>query len=322
MINLQAKRLLTSFRNSPRMSLQKSITAGMIMLGLQGCYYLQAAKGQLDMRFNQIPVAEAIAQEKQPDRWARLLDVPNVKAFAEDVIGLTPSENYTDYYATDKEGVVYVVSASEKLSFKPVEFCFPVIICFPYKSYFDEADASTLEQELQEDGYDTLMYPAAAYSTVGFFRDPITTPMVDKGTYTLKSIIIHEMVHAHVFVKEQTDFNEQLASFVAEKATMQYLKAKEFPESYLEDIRNWRKNKQRFAQLVDEHYQLLEELYDSQEPDSVKLAKREIIFQEVQEWGLLLFPTYRWEERESQIPLGEPNGLKPRGLFPSEITHR
>ncbi|MDH5560577.1 MAG: aminopeptidase [Deltaproteobacteria bacterium] len=241
---------------------------------LPGCYLLDQANGQLNIRFNQIPIEEANKTELEP-RFKELLEiVPLVKQFAETKIGLNQSENYTDYYHTPKKGITFVVTASPFDKLEPYTWWFPIIGSVPYKGYFNEQDALALKAELIAEGYDTWMFAAPAYSTLGWFKDPITTPMLKNGRTALINTIIHEMVHQTLYVKGEGAFNEQLASFVGKTGAFEFLSENkllgpdEIEISRLQDQKN-----RQYNLTVQKYIPLLNELYEQ------KLQKNEIIRQ-------------------------------------------
>jgi predicted aminopeptidase len=152
--------------------------------------------------------------------------VPDVRSFGLNALQLRVGRSYTGYYATEREGIVFVLVASEQTRLEPHTFWFPVVGEVAYKSFFSEQDAREAERELATAGYDTWLGRATAYSTLGFFRDPVTTVMMRKGTTAFVEVLLHEMAHARLYVRGQTDFNEQLASFVGLRGAEQYLRSR------------------------------------------------------------------------------------------------
>ena len=206
---------------------------------MQGCYVLHLAGGQLHLINDQKPIPEAVQAEGDPTRKALLGEVETIKRFAREVLGFSPDDSYAGYYAVERGYLTLVLSAAPKDQLVPLTRWYPFAGRVPYRSYFDEARAKRAQSELEREGYDTFLHPSAAYSTLGFFRDPVTTPMLDRAPPCpppatereldgcklagLAETLLHELTHRHAYAPGHTDFNEQLASFVGRKAALQYL---------------------------------------------------------------------------------------------------
>ena len=193
---------------------------------LPGCYYMQAAAGQLELVNEQRPLADALRRERDPERRRLLALVPDIRAFGRDVMQLRPGRSYQSYFATERTGIAYVISASARTRFEPHLFTFPIVGSVAYKSFFAEAEARAAAAELEAEGYDVWVGPATAYSTLGYFRDPVTTVMMRKGFTAFVEVLLHEMTHGRLYVPGQTDFSEQLASFAGERGAEQYLRSR------------------------------------------------------------------------------------------------
>lgn len=224
------------------------------------------------------PIPDVIKDERTPPRIKELLgEIPQIKAFGEEY-GLKPTSNYTEYVKIDRPYIVYVVSASEKLAFKPRTWSFPIVGSFTYLGWFDEDGARGLAKELAEEGWDVDLRGASAFSTIGYFRDPVLSSMIPPGQEALGglvNVVLHESVHATLYVSGQSYFNESLASFVADEITPVYLGLKHGKDApvtaeYLAKERDWEGRKQRFAQAYAE----LDTLYRSAQTEGEKTAKK------------------------------------------------
>ena len=197
-----------------------------LVLAGEGCYFVDLAAGQLDLVNRQQPLGQARARETDPARRQLLAMVPDVRSYANNVMQMRVGRSYGSYYATEAEGIVFVLVASEQTRLEPYTFWFPIVGEVAYKSFFDEGDAREAEAELAGAGYDTWLGRATAYSTLGFFRDPITTVMMRKGMVAFVEVLLHEMAHGRMYVRGQTDWNEQLASFVGRLGAERYLRSR------------------------------------------------------------------------------------------------
>lgn len=260
-----------------------------LALLLTGCfqvdYVLQAAEGQLDLACRARSIESARRDPEIEPRVRDLLaEVAHVKAFAKRQ-GLVPTGSYEDFVNLDRDSVVYVVTAAPPLSLEPMRWSFPIVGSVPYLGWFDEQEAKRQAQRLRDRGYDVYLRGASAYSTLGWFNDPVLSSMIDDGEEAvgeLADTIIHESLHATVYVKGQSEFNESLAAFVAEKLTPVFLAERygdtsEELSAYLEAEARADKVRARFEAA----YEHLEALYASKAPRAEKLAAKKRYFEEL-----------------------------------------
>lgn len=190
-------------------------------------YGLRQARGQLHIVWNAEPVADYLADPDAPDTLkAKLRFIEEVRRFAVDSLGLSDTKNYRTLYDQQGKPVMWVVTASEPFALKPKLWDFPVIGEVPYKGYFDEALALRERSALEHDGYDVRIQNPGAWSTLGWFRDPILSGMLEHDEGNLASLIIHELVHSTIFVKDSVEFNENLASFIGDRGAELFLKSR------------------------------------------------------------------------------------------------
>jgi predicted aminopeptidase len=244
---------------------------------------LEQGAGQIKLRLSQIPLDEAIVSEQNQQIKKLLAAVPEIKQYAATYLKLEHNDNYTSYYATEKEGISFVVTASPQTELKPYTWWFPVIGSVPYKGFFNREDALALEKKLQNKGYDTWLFAAPAYSTLGWFKDPLTTPMLKRGYYSLASTLIHEMVHTTLYIEGEGDFNEQLASFVEDKGTIGYFQHHGLlTEKKRQKIKERKTKAKAFSKLLSENMSLLEEVYSGNLSRVDKLARKKELFDELE----------------------------------------
>ena len=143
-----------------------------------------------------------------------LLRIREIKGYAVQQVGLRDNANYTRYKSIDRDYLVEVVSACDAASFTPYQWSFPFLGRLPYKGFYEHSDAQAEAERLKKEGYDVIVRKVDAFSTLGFTKDPVYSFMSKYSPYELASTIIHEQTHATLWVKGQTDFNEELADFV------------------------------------------------------------------------------------------------------------
>lgn len=213
-------------------------------------YGLRQAKGQLHIVWNARPVAEYLADPSFPDSLKqKLLLIAEARQYAIDSLGLNDTRNYTTMYDQQGKEIMWVVTASEPFQLKAKEWEFPVLGAVPYKGFFELERAMAEKQKLESEGWDVNVRNPGGWSTLGWFTDPILSNMLSRSEGNLVSLIIHEMVHATIFVKDSVDFNENLASFIGDRGAEQFLASKygKNSEPYLQFIQE----DKEFNQYVD-----------------------------------------------------------------------
>jgi predicted aminopeptidase len=248
-------------------------------------YLAQAGHGQLDLLGRARPIDDVVRDPDTPARTAMLLaEIPAIKEYGRSY-GLSVRRNYTRYVAVGQPGVVWFVGAADPLQFKPIKWCFPIAGCFAGLGWFDEEEAVRHKLSLDQRGYDTIVRPASAYSTGGWFPDPVLSTMLGGGDDAfpeLANVILHESVHATVLVPDQPFFNESLASYVADALTDHWI-LERFGRGSPEEL-EWTLGqavyRARISRLLDA-YQQLKRLYDGPLAREAKLARKAAIIDEL-----------------------------------------
>ena len=190
-------------------------------------YGISQAKGQLRIVWGARPVDEYLSDPAFPDTLKQKLNlIGEVRSFAIDTLALKDTRNYRTLFDQQGKEVMWVVTASEPFRLKPHYWRFPVLGEVPYKGFFEEKAAVDLAADMVRDGWDVTVRNPGGWSTLGWFTDPILSEMLEKQEGDLASLIIHEMVHATIFVKDSVNFNENLASFIGDRGAEEFLKAR------------------------------------------------------------------------------------------------
>jgi predicted aminopeptidase len=190
-------------------------------------YGVRQGRGQLNIVWNARPVSEFLSDPSFPDslkQKLRLID--EVRKFAIDSLGLKDTENYKTLYDQKGEEIMWVVTACEPFRLEAKQWNFPVIGSVPYKGFFNKERAIALKNELEKEGWDVSIRNPGGWSTLGWFTDPILSKMLERGEGDLANLIIHEMSHATIFVKDSIDFNENLATFIGDRGAEKFLISK------------------------------------------------------------------------------------------------
>lgn len=191
-------------------------------------YLFQQAKGGLDVAFNTRPLSVVLSDKNVPDSLKkRILYIGEVRKFAIDSLGLQDNPKvYQTLYDQQGKPLVYLLTVAERYQIKPVLFNFPIIGSFTYKGFFNATRANAEEKSWQIKGYDTDMGQAIAYSTLGWLPEPILSSMLYYSDGKLASLIIHEMTHGTIFVKNNHETSENLANFIGDYGAKRFLKHK------------------------------------------------------------------------------------------------
>jgi predicted aminopeptidase len=198
-------------------------------LGLAGCsdieFYLQGVAGQAELLARARPIAEVVETTPDAALKARLERVQAIRAFATRELGLPDNRSYTTYADLGRPYVVWNVFAAPELSLVPRQWCFPVAGCVAYRGYFAESDARGEAARLAATGDDVHVGGVPAYSTLGYFDDPVLSTFVRFREVELARLVFHELAHQVVYVKDDTSFNESFATAVEEAGTERWLAA-------------------------------------------------------------------------------------------------
>ena len=209
----------------------RSLLLAAVALLSSGCftarYLAQAGRGELDILCRARPIPEVVSDDAVPERIKGLiLSVGTIKAYGE-TQGLRPTRNYESYADLHRPAAVWVVQGCAPLAFQVRHWKFPIVGTVPYLGFFDERAAHRFAASLaREEELDVDVRGASAFSTLGWFSDPILSTMIPSGEEALGELanaVLHESVHATIYVKDQSAFDESLASFVADRLTATWL---------------------------------------------------------------------------------------------------
>ena len=210
------------------MRLFQLIVAGGFCLALSGCYYAQAARGQLEVLRKREPIADVIGDPETPYELAeRLRLVQAAREFSVSELGLPDNKSYQTFSDLERDYVVWNVFAAPEFSLVPKQWCYPVAGCVSYRGYFRKEAAEREAQRLLDDDYDVHMGGVAAYSTLGKFHDPVLNTMMRWDDVQLVSVLFHELAHQLLYVKGDTAFNESFATAVEEFGIGRFLKSRD-----------------------------------------------------------------------------------------------
>lgn len=186
-------------------------------------YVIRAGFEEAKILSRRRDIPDVIADERTSPAVKRKLElVMQARAFADRQLGLAAGESYTTYSWVDSDTLLMVVSGARKDRFIPYTWWFPIVGRVPYKGYFDFDEAFEEARELEQDGYDAYVRPSGAFSTLGWFNDPVLNTVLRYNDVSLVSTVVHEILHNSIFVPGQVGFNESFANFVGDRGTIMF----------------------------------------------------------------------------------------------------
>ncbi|NIP80277.1 MAG: hypothetical protein GWM90_14065 [Gemmatimonadetes bacterium] len=242
-----------------------ALLAGSLMVCSPG-YVIQAGVQEAKILSRRQPIPDVIAAPAtDAETRAKLELVRNVRTFAAEELGLDVGDSYTTFSRVDRDTLLMVVTAAQKTAFVPYTWWFPIVGRVPYKGFFDPEDALAEARRLAERGYDTHVRPSGAFSTLGWFNDPLLSTLLRRDDVSLAGTVIHELTHNTVFIEGQVAFNESFANFVGDVGAAEYFCGIEGEDG--ERCRRaralWRDDI-RFGQALGRLVAALQEVYDDE----------------------------------------------------------
>jgi predicted aminopeptidase len=203
------------------------IVCGLIAFFLSGCYYLQQGSTLLKYHCNAQSNRTVIADSATPQKIRFFLStVEDIRLFAFENVGLKKNSNFSCFVKINRDYLIDNVYAAESDTFAQYLWRYPFLGAMPYKGFFDRSGAEKEASGLREKGYDVFIGEVNGFSTLGILRDPVYSFMEKYGPFSLSSLIFHELAHSTIFIKNQSQFNEEAATFIGREAGLRYVEEK------------------------------------------------------------------------------------------------
>jgi predicted aminopeptidase len=236
-------------------------------------FYRQAVAGQYQILAHQKQLEKVIADPKTSDTLKEKLQlVQKLRAFAEKDLELPVNGHYQRYVDVHRKYVVWNVQSAPEFSLEPKTWWYPFVGSLEYRGYFSERAAQKYAAHLKKEGYDVSVGGVEAYSTLGWFKDPVLNTFIHHNEMELAEIIFHELGHQRVFASGDTDFNEAFATTVGIEGVRRWLKAKGDDVAYAAYGAALRRNEQ-YVHLVMRTREKLEKLYEDERSEEGKLKE-------------------------------------------------
>jgi predicted aminopeptidase len=241
-------------------------------------YYTQAISGQLKLMHARQDIQALL---KDPSTSAELTEqlklAEQLISFAQDSLDLPADGSYSSYVEVEGDALVWNVVATEEFSLQARKWCFPVAGCVPYRGFFNQQKARNSAEKLRTKGMDVSVSPSAAYSSLGWFSDPLLSTMLSGSDTRLAAYLFHELAHQRLYIKDDGLFNEGYASFVEEAGLKLWLEANQRQD----DLQRWQELQdigKDFGSLIEKIRKELSDLYQTDIPEADKRERKKDIF--------------------------------------------
>lgn len=278
----------------------RCLIALLFSVAVSGCsnfaYYSQAVGGHLGVMQASRAINDVIDDpECDPALKRKLEEVRLIRDFASIELGLPNNGSYRSYADIQRPFVTWNVFAAPEFSLKPETWCMFVVGCVNYRGFYNQSDAENLAKEMRQRGFDTYVGGVPAYSTLGYFSDPVLNTFLRSGTVEVARLIFHELAHQLIYVEGDTAFNESFATVVENEGLRRWLAHKADP-ILGRDVDDRRQHKTSLVELINSHRDKLGEIYASALPVEAKRLAKAAVMDEI---------------RRTYVQMQEGHGKKP-----------
>jgi len=256
------------------------------LLSLSGCstvgYYSQAVSGHFKLMRARQPIEQVLADEKTTTELReKLQTLVDARAFAVAELLLPDNDSYSTYVATGRSAVTWNVVAAEEFSVRPKTWCFPIAGCVSYRGYFDRSDADAYANQLAGENYDVSVGGASAYSTLGWFDDPVLDTMLRGGDIRYVGTLFHELAHQVLYVKDDSNFNEAYATFIEQIGVRRWLAHRD-EAARIPGYDAWLLRVEEFVALLKQTRDALQTLFEKDLADDIMRDEKRRVFDTMQ----------------------------------------
>ena len=232
-------------------------------------YIARATWEEAKILWRRTPIERVLAAKREPpNELVKLALVLEARQFAVDSLRLPAGESFAKYSRVDRDTLLLLLSAARRDTLALHRWWFPVVGWVPYKGYFDFADAHAAQRKFDANGYDTDLRPASAFSTLGWFDDPLLSTTLRQDSISLVNTVFHELTHNRIFVKGAVEFNESFASFVGSRGSAEFYRARGDSAAVATIEQRW-KDEQVRAEYVASLLAALDSAYKAHGADSL-----------------------------------------------------
>ena len=254
---------------------------------VSGCasvnYYAQSIQGQFEIIQKRQDIHSLLGNNKLPNSQRKSLEtVLELREFSIKQLRLPHNNSYLSYADLGRDYVIWNIFATEEFSLSPIRWCYLIVGCLDYRGYFSKPDAKQHAAKLKGQGHDVYLGGVSAYSTLGWFDDPVLNTMLRWNDIQLATVMFHELAHQQLYIKNDTEFNESYAEAVATIGVIKWLEQSPDKNLLSEYIQSQSQEKQ-FISLVMRYKTLLTRLYRSKTNKQQLRRQKEAIFEQMRE---------------------------------------
>ncbi len=283
-----------------------------LLLLLAGCadlgYYWHSASGHLDVMDKRVDIEQLLADGELDAKLRERLElVKEIRRFSVERLDLPDNDSYLSYVELDRDYLIKNLFAAPEFSTRLHRWCYPIIGCASYRGYFDEKRLQEYVAELEAQGLEVHVGRVAAYSTLGWFDDPVLSSFVDWPDHRLAGLLFHELTHQQLYIEDDSTFNESLASAVQQVGTELWLQARDHA-SQIDKNAHYQRYRAEVIELIETTRAELDDLYQRDIEDQQKRELKAETFQ---------------RSRQSHAAIAESYGIK-RGFtrwFSDELNN-
>ena len=241
-------------------------------------YYWHSTKGHLSIMNKRVDIDDLLEQSHlDANLRQRLLLVQKIRAFSITALSLPDTGSYTNYALLDRPYALQNLFAADEFSTQLHSWCYPIVGCTSYRGYYDEQLLSEYVDQLKAQNFDTYISYVTAYSTLGWFDDPVLSSFIDWPDYRLAGLLFHELTHQRIYIDDDTQFNESLAVAVQQAGTELWLESIR-DDAQRDEFKRWIEYRGEVISLIEQTGEKLHQLYKSEMLESVKRDKKATIF--------------------------------------------
>jgi len=285
-----------------------------LILLLSACsdigYYWHSTKGHLSIMNKRVDIDDRLQQpDLDADLRQRLLLVQQIRAFSIQVLSLPDTGSYTNYALLDRPYALQNLFAAGEFSTDLQSWCYPIVGCASYRGYYDEELLREYVDQLKVQNYDIYIDYVAAYSTLGWFDDPVLSSFIDWPDYRLAGLLFHELTHQRIYIDDDTQFNESLAVAVQLAGTELWLESTH-DDAQIAEFKRSIKYRAEVILLIEQTAEKLNQLYKSEADEAIKRDKKAAIFATSRERYLAIAKRLNYSDGFEDWFAGELNNAK------------
>jgi predicted aminopeptidase len=246
----------------------------LIVFLLPGCasinYYSQSIQGQYEVLHKRKAINDILKENNLSDSLRNKLEtVLALRKFSVEQLRLPKNDSYLSYTDLGRDYVIWNIFANEEFSLEPLSWCYLIIGCLSYRGYFSKAKAQAHATKLKNQGFDIYLGGVSAYSTLGWFDDPVLNTMLRWSDIRLATVMFHELAHQQLYIKNDTDFNEAYAEVVAHIGVTKWLEQRK-DKNRLKEYQQSQHQEKEFVDLIMRYKSILSGIYQSSENEEIK----------------------------------------------------